>query len=76
MNKLERQRKRIKSAVILSGAPRGQRRCGAESKDPVNTETAFEQGRRSFQNSTGSFTAHRPAAFARAAAPFRMTPLF
>ena len=66
----------LKIAVILSGAPQGRRRSGAESKDPVNSEKVFKQDRTLFRHFTGSFTVHRPAAFARADASFRMTPLF
>ena len=65
-----------KIAVILSGAPRGRRRGGAESKDPVSSEKGFKQDRTLFGHLTGSFTAHRPASFARADASFRMTSLF
>ena len=77
---------RIKIAVILSGAPRGRRWRGAESKDPVSSRKIVKQDRMPFRHSTGLprlrprlsrfarfFTAHRPATFARADASFRMT---
>ena len=65
-----------KSGVILSGAPRGRRWCGAESKDPEGSQKLCKLDWTLFSHSTGFFTAHRPAAKARADAPFRMTPDF
>ena len=63
----------IKIAVILSGAPRGRRWGGTESKNPASARRVFGEGRMPLRHSTGSFTARRPATFAHAGAPFRMT---
>ena len=54
----------------------------AQPKNPVSTRRTSRQFAPCFLvwfavlHLTGSFTARRPAAFAHAAAPFRMTPIF